>query len=700
MTDAAPSPPGAIAPTPDAEPGSEPAVPRPDASQLDAPQPDAPRPDASAPAAAQPDVLSAARDAFARHEWKTAFETLRTADQADPSALDGSALEMLALGAFFAGQPEVQQDAKERAFKRHEADGNHVRAAFLAADIARFYGYQGKYGIASAWKRRVERLIGVEGDTYAHGYLALISSERAAATGDLDAALALAERAVAIGAESHDADLTATAQVNLGNLKIATGATSDGLALMEEASIAAVNGDLSPFESGVTACRMIGACRDVTDYRRASEWIEATERYCDRMSLEGFPGICRIHRAEVVAVGGGWDRAEAMLEQATTELERYQAKPPQADGFYALGDVRRLRGDFDGAEAALREGHARGRSPQPALALIRLAQGNIPAAVAAIDTAVGDESWDRWARARLLPAQVEIALAAGHLPRARAAAEEMASIVSGYPSPAMEAACRVALGRVLLAEGDVAAAAREVRMGLRLWREVGSPYEVARSRVVLSRAVGALGDDDDADLELGAAIEEFRRLGARVDLEAAERELGAAIERRAEPRIVRKTFMFTDIVDSTGIAERLGDRAWDPLIRWHDEMLRTLVDRGGGEIVKTLGDGVFAAFDDAGSAIRTAIAIQEALRTHDDPSGVSLSVRIGLHEAEASQRGGDYIGIGVNVAARVGGLASGAEILASAETLAAAGDVDAAEPRTVAVKGVTVPIRVAAVAWG
>ena len=158
--------------------------------------------------------------------------------------------------------------------------------------------------------------------------------------------------------------------------------------------------------------------------------------------------------------------------------------------------------------------------------------------------------------------------------------------------------------------------------------------------------------------------------------------------------------MFTDIVDSTGIAERLGDRGWEPLIGWHDEMLRTLVGQGGGEIVKTTGDGVFAAFDSARSAVETAIAVQAAVRTHEDPSGASLLVRIGLHAAEASQRAGDYIGIGVNVAARVGALASGAEILASAETLADAGDVDATEPRTVAVKGVSVPIQVASVYWG
>ena len=237
-------------------------------------------------------------------------------------------------------------DVKERAFKAYEADGDELRAAFLAIDIGRKYGYAGKSSIASAWRHRAERIIGLEGDTYLHGYLALIRSEAATTSGDVETALKLAERAVEIGNGAADADLKAYALSNLGGLRIATGDTADGFALMEEASIAAVNGELSPFTTGVTACRMIGACRDLTDYRRASEWIEATEKYCDRQSLSGFPGVCRIHRAEVAAVGGAWERAEQELERATTELSAYNATPPQADGFYAIGDIRRLKGDF------------------------------------------------------------------------------------------------------------------------------------------------------------------------------------------------------------------------------------------------------------------------------------------------------------------------------------------------------------------
>lgn len=654
--------------------------------------------EAGPPAAAAPtDPLEQGRGALARHAWTEAFELLSQADR--EGALSGVDLESLALSAFFAAKVDVELEVKERAFKAYETEGNALRAGYLAVDIARTYGYSGKPSIASAWKRRAERLIDPDGETYVHGYLALVESEAAASSGDLDAALVLAERAVAIGSRAADPDLKAYAQTNLGALKIASGATTEGFALMEEASISAVNGELSPFTSGVTACRMIGACRDLTDYRRASEWIEATEKYCDRQSLEGFPGVCRIHRAEVAAVSGAWERAEFELERATTELAAYNAAPPQADGFYAIGDIRRLRGDFEGAEAALREAHALGRAPQPALALIRLAQGNIKAATTAIDAAVAGETWDRWARARLLPAQVEIALAAGGLARARTAVDELKEIVVGYPSPALEAGCRVALGRVLLAEGDGAGAARELRVGIARWRDVGAPYEVARARAVLARALRALDDDDDADLELRAALDEFSRLGARIDIGVAERDLRDAADRRTGPRTARKTFMFTDIVGSTNLAEAMGDEQWERILRRHDDLLRGLVKDGGGQIVNSTGDGFFAAFDSARSGIDTAIAIQRGLRDHRASSGFAPPVRIGLHAAEATRRGEDYSGMAVHLASRIGALADGGEILVSTETLADAGDIPTERPRTVTVKGVKTPVAVTTVSW-
>ena len=641
------------------------------------------------------DPIQAGRDALTRRRWAEAYDLLTRADLA--SGLSGDDLELLATAAFFAAHAAEGVEAKERAFQAHLAGGNQIRAAYLAVDLAGNYAFSGKHSIAAGWARRAEKILG-EGDSYAHGYLTLMKGEIAAASGDVDTALALAERAIEIADRADDHDLRAFSLSALGTLKIATGATDDGLALMEEASLSAVNGELSPIASGITACRMIAACRDLTDYRRATEWIEATERYCKREEVAGFPGVCRIHRGEVAAVGGAWDAAEADLVAATGELGAYLATPPQADGYYAIGEIRRLKGDLEGAEAALREAHARGRSPQPALALIRLAEGKSKAAAAAINAAV-EETWDRWARGRLLVAQVEISIAVGDVARARTAIDEIATITALHPSPALEAGRQTALGRVLLAEGDPGAAAAELRAAVRGWREVGAPFEVARARAVLSRALRLLDDEGDADLELQAAYDEFVRLGARLEAEATEREQRDIEDRRSGPRQVRKTFMFTDIVGSTTIAEALGDQAWERLLRWHDDTLRGLVALAHGEIVKTTGDGFFAVFETARAGLDCAVAIQRALRDHRDATGFAIAVRIGLHSAEANMRGADYSGVAVHVAARVAALAGGGEIIATADTLAEAESAEASAALPTAVKGVSAPVSIASVAW-
>ena len=587
---------------------------------------------------------------------------------------------------------------KERAFKVYVAGGDRIRAAYLALDLTMHYGYSGKLSIASAWMRRGERLLHDEVESYPHGYLALCRSSGAKEAGDIDAALEQAAQAVQIGTRVGDADLQASALTLLGSLKIATGETSEGFALMEEATIAAVNGELSAFVTGFTYCSMISACRDLTDYRRANEWTEATERWCERQSVSGFPGVCRVHRAEVVALSGAWERAEEELHRATDELAGFDTRGPLADGFYAIGEIRLRMGDLVGAEEAVRQAHALGRSPEPAIALIRLAEGKPRAALVAINTAVEQLTWDRWARVRVLPAQVEIAIAAGDSVLARRAAEELEGLVQTYESPAMHAHTHESLGRVLLAEGDYVGAAQEIRTAIGHWRDVTAPYEVARCRALLASALRS-SDDEAADLELGVARDEFVRLGARLDAAEAEKALQTAVERRATPVQIRKTFMFTDIVGSTNLAELLGNESWEHLLQWHDDALRTLFARSGGEVVNSTGDGFFIAFDSARRGIECAIVIQRTLVEHRRSSGFAPSVRIGLHAAEANRHGENFSGMGVHVAARVAALAEGGEIIATAETLTDVEDVSTSDPRSASLKGVTDPVDIASVVW-
>ena len=643
------------------------------------------------------DYLAEAHLAYAAHQWVEAYELFRKADNAELTAPD---LEAWAQAAWFTALSDEAIGLKERAFKLYVGQGDKNRAGFVAIDLFNHYLHRGSRSIASAWLRRGERILKGQPESSSTGHLALIRGMEAQMGGQIPQAMAYAEDALRIGVENADADLEAFALMTIGSLHIADGATEKGLDLMEEAAVAAVNGELSPFVTGLTCCRMISAARDVTDYRRATEWTEATERCCERQSLAAFPGVCRVHRAEMTALTGAWERAEQELRQATEELIPFNTDEPIADGLYAIGEIRLRQGDIEGAEAALKQAHSYGRTPQPALAMLRFAQGKTRVAAAAINTAVAEKSHDVWARARMLPTQVQLAIANADLDRARSAVEDLTGIVAEQGTPVLKAGRDESRGRLLLAEGDSTTAISHLRSAMREWRDVSAPYEVARVRLILAQALRTAGDTDEADLELTAAHDEFVRLGAKLDAAGVEKVMAQMVDAAANADATHKTFMFTDIVGSTNLAEAMGNEAWLRLIKWHDEMIGDLTPRYGGNVVHSTGDGFFVAFDQAAAAVRAAIAIQQALSEHRRKAGFALPVRIGLHTADANQQGDDYRGIGVHVAARVADLAGSSEILATADTLAEAGDgFEASEPQPTNLKGVAELVAVAAITW-
>jgi class 3 adenylate cyclase len=223
------------------------------------------------------------------------------------------------------------------------------------------------------------------------------------------------------------------------------------------------------------------------------------------------------------------------------------------------------------------------------------------------------------------------------------------------------------------------------------WQEVGAPYETAHARMLLGLAFRRQGNEDAATSELEAALATFERLGAKLDEESVKERLGRLQTRR--------TFVFTDIVDSTKLLETLGNEKWKRLLARHDEVLRERIVDKGGEVVKRTGDGFFAAFDNPKAAVEAAVAIQRAL----DAEVVAPDVRIGLHTGSGFHTGNDasdYGGDGVHVAARIGAIARAAEILASRETLEGVGTAyRLSEPRTQALQGFDQSFELVSVDW-
>ncbi len=413
--------------------------------------------------------LQEARDAISRHSWQEALDLLTAIDASgDLSAED---LERLAEAAFWTGRTDKCIEALERAYAGYTEVENRRGAASVAINLCFHHFAKLAPSVAAGWSGRAMRLLEAEPDCPEHGHLARIHTNVRFSVGDLDGALDHATRTLEIGNRFGDSDLQAFGLFDQGNVLVAKGQVEEGMALLDEAMVAAVSGELGPFATGVIYCSMITTCERLADYRRAAEWTDAAQRWCGRQSIAGFPGLCRVQHAQIMRLRGAWAKAEEEAMRARDELQGFNLRAT-GEALYQIGEIRLRMGDLPAADDAFCRAHELGRDPQPGLALVRLAEGNVDAAATMIKRALADQSWDRLARARLLPAQVEISLAAGELDTARLAVDEMEPIAEAYGTPALQAGAACARGALRLAEGDAAAACESLRRGWRLWQEV------------------------------------------------------------------------------------------------------------------------------------------------------------------------------------------------------------------------------------
>jgi class 3 adenylate cyclase len=643
------------------------------------------------------DPLELGRQAFARHAWRDALEQLSAADAS--RSLSAEDLEGLAAAARYVGRVAECLAASERAYAAYLDAGNRRRAGFVALGLARDYLGRRNPSVGRAWLSRGERLLEAEPESNEYGYLARM---RGAMARDPEEALAYAQRTYEIGSRFGDADLMALGLHDRGRILIAKGQVAEGMALLDEATLPAVSGELNPLMTAIIYCNTIEACKELADYRRAGDWTDAAKRWSEREGVAGFQGVCRVYRAEIMRRRGAWPEAEEEVRRACEELRDFNLYYA-AEAFYELGEIRLRLGDLAGAGEAFRQAHELGREPEPGLALLRLAEGKADTALASVRSALAEAGDDRLARARLLPAAVEIAVAAGDPEAARRAAEELEAIANAYGTSALEASACCARGAVELAEGAGTAALRSLRRGYRLWQEIEAPYESARARVLLASAHQLEGDQDGVALELAAAKSAFERLGAMLDLRRVSQlsSRWASTEGRTSPTArTTRTFMFTDMVGSTKLVEAIGDEAWDHLIRWHDRILRSLFAAHGGQEIDHAGDGFFVAFESSVQAIACAMSIQRMLAEHRHTHGFSPRLRIGLHTATASGGAAEFRGKGVHEASRIATLADAGEIVASEATVAgAATDVPTSEPQLAGLKGLSEPIRVVRIHW-
>jgi len=465
-------------------------------------------------------AIDRARDAVTRGEWQRAYELLAEADARQP--LGGSDLTLLAEVAYASSHLDVTIDAWERAHAEALRAGDPLAAAGAAVRVAMHLLFDtALMAPVRGWIARAERLLEGHEATPVHAWLAVVHNYERMLSGDFESARRWARRAIEIGS-TCEPSAAALGRVAEARSIILGGEVSQGLALLNEAAVATVSGELDPLTTGIVYCEVVCAFQALAQYDLAEEWTAAMEQWRRGQPVGSIHGRCRVHRAEILRLRGSCVEAEREALSACVELRPYLRREfgwPLTE----LGRIRLRTGDIDGADDAFRAAQDVGWDAQPGLALVYLARGDVEQAAKSIGDALAHTAYvpskelpphTELRRAPLLEARVEIELAAGDIEAARVAADDLSRIAASFESKALVAGAALARGRVGLAQGDAMAARRDLDEALRLWREIGAPYEAGRAQMELARAHRAAADESRAIREFRAARSAFERVGA------------------------------------------------------------------------------------------------------------------------------------------------------------------------------------------
>jgi DNA-binding SARP family transcriptional activator len=464
------------------------------------------------------DPVRLGMEALRRRDWLHAFELLAAADT--DRALDAEALDGLAEAAMWLGEYEWSLATRQRAHVAFVNGGNPRRAAMTAIALALHYAARLRLAVAAGWYGRAERLLADQPEGPEQGYLAWTACLMAIGARQDAPALDAARRTFKIGLHTGDATLQALGVTFQGYLLVRAGDLDEGLRMLDEGMATAVSGTLAPFPTSLIFCRMIDTCQLLGDYRRAGEWLEAIDSSPITASITSYPGDCDTHRTRLLVGRGAWAEAERLARRACASMEKFDVGHAGL-AFYQLGEVRLRTGDLDAAGAAFARAAELGTVPQPGTALLDRRTGQLARAAATLAAALADEPWDALVRAKLLPADVQLALEVGDPQRARAAAAELAELAESYPSKAIAAAAATAAGGLSLADGAAGDAVSAYRKARQAWAESGAPYDAAQTQVLLAQALAADGHADIATVELTQARAAFEQLGAAPDAHAA-----------------------------------------------------------------------------------------------------------------------------------------------------------------------------------
>lgn len=483
-------------------------------------------------------AIEQGREAVARRAWARAFRAFVKADRGRP--LGAQDLEHLAGAAYMLGRDDDHFECMKRAEREHQRAGNLPRAARCAFWAGINLAMRGRASHAAGWFGRAQRLADRgQRDSVEHGYLLIPALLKHAGEQDWKGLVEVARKAERIAERHDEADLFALAAHERAHALIRLRQVEQGLQLMDEVMVCVMADELSPLVTGLVYCSVIAYCQELFHLSRAQAWTQALTGWCEQQpEMVAHTGQCLVHRAEVMQLRGDWRTALQEAQRAKRQFAKVTHSAAAGHALYRQGEVLRLQGHFDQAEAAYRQAARSGYEPQPGLALMRLVQRRTTAAANAIRRALA-ETTDPVRRAKLLPACVEIFLGAGSIEQAREACKEIEESAKDRRSTLLDALAAHTRGALQLAEGKPESALGTLRRAFQAWRELDVPYEAARVRVLIARACRVLGDEETAALELDAASSTFSELRAAPDLAQAS-ALARGAMRRSEHGLTKR----------------------------------------------------------------------------------------------------------------------------------------------------------------
>ena len=422
--------------------------------------------------------------------------------------LSADDLQRWAHAAQHAGRSRHAIAPLDRAVAAYRKNGDRARAAWVAIHLAQLRMEWLEPVLAKGWYHRASRLLAGRPPCREQGYLALVGCRLALAQNEVETALELAESAREMG------ERLSLGLVYVGEASLFLGRTHEGLAALDEAGASVATNELSPWAGGLVYCGLIYSCMTRADWQRAGQWTEQFTRWGEDKGVAGYPGLCRIHRAEVLTVRGNLRLAEEEI-RATCDVLAGDAPWVEGEAWRVLGEILRAKGDFDAARKAFVRATELGWESQFELALLRQAEGDADGAAALLARTIAENAWSgRSKRGRALAHYAIAAATAGRIEDSRAALAELEREPELVSTAALQALVTQARGELAAAEGRGGEAMKLLRSALRAWIELEAPLVAAQTRCRLAALLAAEGDRESSAVEMTAAMSAFRRAGA------------------------------------------------------------------------------------------------------------------------------------------------------------------------------------------